>query len=283
MSRTCDQAGSPVVFSRNDPRRRSRGRRRRNRAIALASLALGLAALGITCGGRILDEATRIRAVEVRIEGAEVVSVEELRDLLAIRPGSSLRSLEVEHLRQRLLAMPRIAGVRFGYVWFQRLVVEVAERVPVAMVISSEGESFEIAMDGIVLPPAGEGVADLPLLTWEEQPGTRPAPGALLDLRGGPDLMHTLRDLQERYPSLWQGISEAHLLADGTYELFWNDTPTVAWGRGALSDARLRAWATIMSDLHQRGEKDAVVDLRFREQIVVRLPEGAGPSGAPLG
>ena len=31
-----------------------------------------------------------------------------------------------------------------------------------------------------------------------------------------------------------------------------------------------------MEDLRQRGERDAVVDLRFREQIVVRLPSGSG-------
>ncbi len=264
-------------------RRRRRGRS--SLALFLVPSAAALAAgLWFSGGGAwLLDEATRVRAVEVRIAGAQAVTEEEVLSLTGLSAGTTLRRVPTAALRQRLRSFPRIADARFSYQWFQRLVIDVTERAPVAMIVSAEGKRLELAVDGTLLEPVGEGAADLPLLSWEGQGGLALAPGAVLDLAGGPDLMRTLRALQEHYPSLWQGISEAHLLRDGTYELYWIDAPTVVWGRGPLADARLRAWVTVMSDLRKRGENDAVVDLRFREQIVVRLPEEKNSPPAPLG
>jgi hypothetical protein len=179
-------------------------------------------------------------------------------------------------IQAELKQLPRVAQVRVSYAWFQRLMVEVTERTAMAMVVLEDGRVLEVACDGVLLPLAGEVPADLPLITWEGQtPREALRPGDLLDLRGVPDVMELLVRLRGNRPTLWQGISEAHFLVDGTCEFFWNDIPTVAWLRGKISDMRLHAWASVMGDLRARGELDAVVDLRFRDQIVVCLPAGA--------
>ncbi|MCK4414313.1 MAG: FtsQ-type POTRA domain-containing protein [Candidatus Eisenbacteria sp.] len=259
------------------------GRRRggtRRWLIAAGLLAVAGAALA-TAGRPLLDEVTRIRAVEVEIVGPGSFSPEEIVEILAVPPGIAWSRLDHEALRERLLSWPRIAQVAIDYTWLRRLRVVVTERQPVAMVVGAGGTRCEVAPDGMLLAPVVAAAADLPLVTWEAaEPAPRLAPGEILDLPGAPDLTALLVRLREGYPLLWRGVSEAHLLADGTYELFWSHGPTVIWGRGPLSATRLTAWATVMADLRERGEQDAVVDLRFREQIVVRLPSsGVGAPG----
>jgi len=275
-------AGAALLYA---ARARSR-RKRRGRRTLLVGGGILLVALAVLGAGRLLDEATRVASVEISISGPGAISGEEVSDLLGIVPGTPLRRLDLDRLRGRLLALPRVADARIDYAWFRRLTVAVSERAAVATICLPGGGRFEVAADGYLLQPLGQSAADLPLLSWEGDrlaPGVALAAGERLDLHGAPDLLALLRTLQSDQPPLWTGISEAHLLADGTYELYWIDCPTVVWGRGPVSDARLRAWATIMGDLRERGERDAVVDLRFREQIVVRLPEESTEGPAPLG
>jgi len=200
-----------------------------------------------------------------------VLTADEVRAILALPPEANWRRLDATALEARLRALPRVAAVHIGYAWYRRLIVSVEERAAVCMVVSPEGRVLEVATDGLLLEPRGTGVADLPLLTWEDyRLASVPGAGEILDLPGAPDLMNLLRQLQVAQPDLWAQVSEAHLCADGTYELFWNDAPTVVWGRGRMGGTRLQAWATVMDDLRRRGERDVVVDLRYRDQVVVR-------------
>jgi hypothetical protein len=97
-------------------------------------------------------------------------------------------------------------------------------------------------------------------------------------------VLRLLADLEQAQPRLWGGISEAHLRRDGSYEIYWSNAPTVVWGQGRVSPLRLRAWAGVMEDLRQRGDLDAVVDLRLHGQILVRLPaEDEGASDRATG
>ncbi len=263
---------------------RRRHRRRVQTAIGILTGLAVLIAAGVVFGGRILAAATRIRSVEIALSGPGVLTEAEVRQAIAIDHGSSLYRLDGAQLREQLMALPRVAAVHWTYRWFQRLYVSVDERVAIAMIITPDGRILEVATDGVLLAPAGAAAADLPLLTWEGwRLAAEAAPGTLLDLPGGPDLAELLRRLQTDQPNLWRDVSEAHLLTDGTYELYWNDIPTVVWGRGRMSGMRLRAWATVMNDLRDRGETDAVIDLRFRDQVVVRLPSSARPAERKLG
>lgn len=264
-----------------------RGRRRRRSmgpALILIGIALG-AAVAYVAGDPILDRATRVRRVEIDVRGPGVVTTEEVARILSLPPVFSWRDLNPPALVARLRAEPRIAAARIEYVWFQRLIVAVEERAAVAMIVGPGGRVLEVATDGLLLEARGTDVADLPLLTWDDfLLREMPEAGAILDLPGAPDLTDLLRQLQIAQPGLWSGVSEAHLCADGTYEIFWNEAPTVIWGRGRMGSTRLQAWATVMEDLRRRGEKDVVVDLRFRDQVVVRRPTPPPSTPArPLG
>jgi cell division protein FtsQ len=215
-----------------------------------------------------------IEALTITITGPGYLDAEEVRAGLGVAPGTPLRKVDPQEICRRLeQTLPRVAQARWQGARFGRPVLEVIERAPVCMVVGASGMVLEVAQDGVLLPPRRGELADLPLLTWSVGlPADACTPGTLLDLAGGPDLMDLLVRLRTEHSSLWSDISEARLLTDGTYELVWNDQPTVVRGRGPVSAARLRAWSAVMSDLRSRNESDVVIDLRFRDQIIVSLP-----------
>lgn len=223
-----------------------------------------------------------IEALRVTITGPGYLDGQEVCSALGVAPGTPLRKLDAQALCRRLeQSLPRVAQARWQSGWFERPLLEVVERAPVCMVVGASGSVLEVAQDGMLMPPRRGVLADMPLLTWSVGPAADAcAPGTLLDLAGGPDLMDLLVRLRTEHSSLWSDISEARLLTDGTYELVWNDQPTVVRGRGPVSAARLRAWSAVMSDLRSRNESDVVIDLRFRDQIIVSLP---GPDGKTAG
>lgn len=265
----------------------------RRAGLALLGLvALGALALVVTLPARLYGR-TPVGALTIEVAGPGQVSAREIRDALAIAPATPLRAIDRATLCARLVSeVPRIAAAEFAGGWWQPPFLRVVERIPVAIWIDATGTVGEIAADGTLLAPRGQAPADLPLLTWEPEaavaaqpPGPAAAPddGAReaprFDAPGAPDLLAVLAALQQCVPHLWEAISEAHLHPDGTYELLWNDQPTVAWGRGALSATRLHAWEAVMADLQARGERDAVIDLRYRDQILVRLPDATSAGG----
>jgi len=213
------------------------------------------------------------------------VTPEMVRAQLDLAPGTIFTGFDWREAIGRVQALPRVGWVRISYGWFHRLDVDVQERRAAAMLTAEDGATREVAGDGVVMEPAGLTLADLPLLTWEGAAARMwPEPGQPLAVPGATDVLRLLAELERGYPRLWAGISEAHLRSDGSYELYWNDAPTVIWGCGEVSPLRLRAWARVMEDLRQRGDLDAVVDLRLRGQILVRLPEvDEGASGRATG
>lgn len=223
-----------------------------------------------------------IRDISIMIDGPGAIEASGLLAMLPIVPGSSFLDVDPDAVVAALTANPRVASATIRYAWFQELIITVCERTAVAAVIDPLGEMREVAADGVLLAPAAATPADLPLLTWEGQLWESGwEPGEVCDLHGAPDVLQVLARIQTDGRGLWPSIAEAHLLPDGTAELFWNDAAIVAWTRGSISDLRLHAWAAVMADLSARGEQDAVVDLRYREQIVVRLPQP--PESVPQG
>lgn len=261
------------LSERRVPRReRGGGARLLVAAAALATAALGTIALAT--GLVSVDPLLRIRDIRIAIDGPGAVTPEQVRAQLDLPPQATFTGLDWRAAVERVRALPRVGWVRLSYRWFHCLDVRVQERRATAMLVARDGETREVAGDGVVMVPEGETLADLPLLTWEGiDARTWPAAGQPLTVPGAGEVLHLLAALERTHPRLWAGISEARLRRDGSYELYWNHAPTVIWGRGEVSSLRLRAWARVMEDLRQRGDLDAVVDLRLRGQILVRLPE----------
>lgn len=216
----------------------------------------------------------QIRDVRIEVEGDGVLTVEEIRQTLSIERGDSFFGLRLGKAAERLQSLPRVRAQEIRYRLFHELAVKVYEHHPVGVLINAEGEIVEVAADGTVFPPRGLDLADLPLLSFDTAAAISDlSPGDQMRNTGLGDLLALLQALQRAHPMLWDGISEARLFASGDYELYWNDFPIVIWGRGAVTERQLLTWTGVMDDLQQNDELDAVVDLRFQDQILVRLPQ----------
>ncbi len=256
-------------------RRRERRFGPRLRLLASVAALGGLLAGAFACGLLSVDDLLRVREVRVTIEGPGAVSTDQVFERLGIAAGGSLRGFDRQAALARLRELPRVRDARISYGWFHRLDVVIAERRAVAVMIDEEGRAFEVGREGMVMAAGGETLADLPLISLAPGLIDGPVePGARVCAPGSEALLDLLDRLQADHPALWEGVSQGHLLPSGEYELYWIDGATVVWGRGEVSELRLRAWAGVMEDLGRRGEHDAVVDLRLHGQILVRLPEG---------
>jgi len=213
----------------------------------------------------------QIQEVRVEVLGDGVLTATEIQEALNIKAGLSFAAVDWDAAAERVLTLPRVHAQEFSYDWPHVLVVRVCEQTPVALLLDCEGRGIEITAGGVVFPPRGPSC--LPIISFEEGPDLFDlVPGDQVELPGAGDLLRLLNDLHRDHTDIWCGISEAHLLAGGDYELYWNDFPIVIWGEGAVTRLQLDSWLAVISDLQDNGETDAVVDLRFRDQILVRLP-----------
>lgn len=255
------------------------------RPLPLLGAALGCGGVGailLVAGVLSFHPLFAIRGVEFIREQPGTLSIEELEATLALPPKASFTNLDWKAANERLLSIPRVAEVRMSYGWFHELEITVEERRAMVLLFDADGTAWEMSKSGVCLSPRGQALADLPLLSGPPldttlRAGLRPESPGLLSV------LEVLDALRRDHPQLFEGLSEAHLQGDGTYELFWNESPIVVWGLGSLSQQSLRAWEHIMGWLEQDGLDDVVVDLRFQDQIVIRHPLGTPITSEEIG
>jgi cell division septal protein FtsQ len=169
---------------------------------------------------------------------------------------------------------PRIAGAEVARRWPRGIRVRVVERAPVLLV--RHGEAWEMDSTGVLLAPLALGaVADVPLLSgvsFEALP-------AGSQVRS-PDVARGLAwvtVLQDRELQLLGQVSEVDV-GDARSTLLHLVSGTrvraTAWPPGVRDLSALR---TVLADLARRGQTAEEVDVRFRNQVIVRPVE---PSAA---
>jgi len=223
-----------------------------------------------------------IQGVEFIREQPGTLSIGELEAALALPPEASFTNLDWKAAEERLQSIPRVAEARLRYGWFHELEITIEERGALVLVFDEDGTAWEVSKRGVCLAPRGQALADLPLLSGPASDLTLRA-GMRPESTGLAPVLELLDALRSGHPQLFEGLSEAHLLGDGTYELFWNESPIVVWGFGSLSQQSLRAWEHIMGWLERDGYDDVVVDLRFQDQIVIRHPLGTPITSEEIG
>jgi cell division protein FtsQ len=201
----------------------------------------------------------RVRRVE--IDGARYVSPDEIVSRLKMDTTASLFD-DVAPLEKRVRQHPSVRDVRIERKPPGTLIVRITENLPVAFVQAASGL---VAVDatGRLLPvdPATADV-DLPLLAVRDT----------LSLR-------VLGDVRERAPALFARIGEVRRLPRGGsfYLLFrLTETPTNlahdVLAAGDVSVDRLSDIVPVEQDLARRRLRATELDLRFRDQVIARLP-----------
>lgn len=95
-----------------------------------------------------------LRVQEIRIFPTRYVAVEKLTGGVL---GANILRLNLEPLRQEILADPRVLGVVTRVAFFHlRVEIEVRERSPIVAVGLENGEKFWVDRNGVILEPAEE-------------------------------------------------------------------------------------------------------------------------------
>lgn len=239
----------------------------------LLAVAIGLV-LSFAPGWGRGPDGFRIARVDVR--GNEVLTAAEIEMLAGLEPGGSLLSVSVASVEKALTSSPRIERAEASRLLPDRIVIRLAEKLPLAFVETPSGV-VEVADDLTVLPEvAMTAFVDVPTVTGAigEVSGERVDDGA--ELVAALDLIRKARELS---PALWMDMSEIHI-APGSGLIIYTvaDGAQIRVGSGALDADGLRRLSLVLEDLRAKGARAESIDLRFKDQAVVKLAAG-GVSG----
>lgn len=227
-----------------------RGRRWRR----LALVAGGIAVIATTpwWGPRLLAEMSFFRLRRVQVVGARYVRADSIVALLGVDTTRSLWD-ETDELVARVRKHPQVSDVEISRRVPGTLVVTVTERVPVAFVPTARGlEPLDAAGRTLRIDPSRVNV-DLPVLARRDT--------AVLRLLG---------ELRERSPQIYERVSAARRAGRGEIVLEMG-----AVNVRAMDDVSAERFADILpveADLARRQARVAELDLRYRDQVIARLP-----------
>lgn len=160
---------SPLVARLPRPREAvdACGRALRRAAPALVTTAaLALIATGLAFGHRFLTTSTRFAIAEVEVRGSTVLTPDEVRAVLPISRGDNIFEASTAAAERALLTLPWVEGADVRRELPQRIVVELRERTPAAVV--SADDLYLVDGDGRpfkrVAVERGEG-KDLPVVS----------------------------------------------------------------------------------------------------------------------
>lgn len=192
----------------------------------------------------------RIHDVEVR--GTRFARPADIVSRLAIDTTASIW-MSMDTLRMRVERHPQVDSARVRRWLPSKVIVEVTESEPVALVPTPKGmRAYEDG--GRLLPLDPSRVrTDLPVV---DAPDTT--------------LFRTLAELRAANPAMYAQVSEVRRVGPDQWRFILMDVPVLAM-RGVVAD-RFDELSSVREDLARRGIVPAELDLRFKDQVIVRLP-----------
>lgn len=218
---------------------------------ALGALVLGLLTAPFW-GPPALSTLDFFRVRRVEFYGLRYSDAAELTALLALDSTASVWH-PLDSLPPRVMAHPMVTSARVARALPATLVVTVEERIAVALLPSETGL--------VPLDAAGETLPIDPSLAAVDAPVVATADSALLDL---------LARVRTGAPALWSRLSMAR--RDGKQDLRLTLANVELRTRDDVTVARLADILPVEADLERRRLRAVELDLRFRDQVIARLP-----------
>ena len=213
------------------------------------------------------EERFLLSSFEVR--GNRVLTEGEVLELSGAVMGSNLLDVRISALEEAVAASPRVDRAQARRVLPDRVVVTLDERSPAALVVRGGGV-VEVTHDGTVLPAVAQTMSvDLPVISGAVGDVDTGSTGPSQELADALALLQHAREVSE---GLWMDISEVRI-APGSGLVIYTvaDGAEIRVGSGALgSDDLERLWR-VLCDIRDRGLEAETIDLRFKDQVIVRL------------
>jgi cell division protein FtsQ len=257
------QAADRRIAERRKAIAAARVRRRRRQ------LGWGLLALALAVGAVQLARTPLFGLAAVHVEGTKALGRNEVLAAAAVRPGEPYLGLDLEAIRHRVEALPRVAAARVVRDYPASLRIVVTERIPVASV-RTRTVSWQVAADGTVLeavrqPPAGlPQVGSVPLPA-DVHPGSRLPPGN--------PLANALAALGGMRPDLRAQVIAVHARSLDGLEFGLRDGTRVLYGLAVEQPAKDAAVLLVRRTLAREGREVERIDVRNPSAPTVRAAD----------
>lgn len=240
-----------MTDSATEPKTRGGTWRHRVR-LGLAAAAILLVAGAPWWGPFIMRRMSFFRVRKVEIVGARYVSVADILDRLRVDTTASVWDAPGP-LARRVGTHPQVRSVAIRRRLPGTLIVEVEENLPVALIPSADGFRVLDAR-GVALPiDLAKMPVDAPVISERDL-----------------GVLRLLSALRTRSPALYARVSEVRLSGPDEFLLVLRDVPVRAM-RGVTPE-RLADIEPVEEDLGRRRLRAAEIDLRYRDQVIARLP-----------
>lgn len=229
-----------------------RGRTRLRVRLMLLAAALVLIAGAPFWGPLLLRQLSFFRVRKVEIIGARYVTVGEVIDRLHVDTTASIWD-PTGPLAARLASHPQLRRVSVRRQLPGTLVVDIEENPPVALVATNDGLTAYDAR-GVALPiDLARTPIDAPILPRRDL-----------------GVLAFLGLLRTEAPALYDRVSEIRVVGADEVMIDLDGTPVRAMRD--ISTARLAEVEPVEEDLARRGFHAAELDLRYKDQVIARLP-----------
>jgi cell division protein FtsQ len=216
-----------------------------------ALLALAVIITAPRWGTAALARLDFFRARHVEVRGTRYLQPQEVAARLRVDTLLSVWD-DLEPLRSRVMGHPQIADARIGRSLPGTIVVTIDENMPVALVATRSGmQPFDSAGRALPIDPARMPL-DLPVLYAPDR-----------------ELLGSLARIAAEQPALYQRINA--VTREGPDDMTLELDSIRVRARPGVSGNRLADIFPIESDLARRGANAAELDLRYRDQVIVRL------------
>lgn len=191
-----DSAGSRLANSKRQERERRQVQLRNRRLLVWGGL-VGAACL-LVWGAYAVANAPLLRVSSVEVLGTKRLSVSEVTSRAAIAPSTTMLSLSPGQVERRLLADPWIASAEVMRRFPRTVVLQVEERVPVAVVDVGGAKLWLASKDGYWLGPRSDETSGA-FITVRDVPDLKPVAGAKIK---SPEALNALRVVDGLSPEL---------------------------------------------------------------------------------
>ena len=212
----------------------------------------------------------RFLLLRFEVRGNRVLTEDEILELSGAVMGGNLLDVRISLLEEAVAASPRVDRAQVRRVLPDRVVVTLDEKRPAALVSVGANDVLEVTDDGAVLPAAAQTASvDLPVITGAVgtvEPGIAELSP---ELTGALALLRRAREVSE---GLWMDISEVRI-APGSGLVIYTvaDGAEIRVGSGALGSRDLERLWRVLTDIRDGGREAETLDLRFKNQVVVRF------------